>query len=77
MKKVIVTFIILFLISGCSKKVIYLSSWGTVVGIHKEYIEVRFNCENVRRPDCDAYARFDREKFGDDVTLFQRVNICL
>ena len=67
---------IVVLMSGCSRKVIYLSSWGTVVGIKEEYIEVRFNCENVRRPDCDAIARFDRYKFGDTVSLFQRVEIC-
>ena len=67
---------IVFSLSACSRKVIYLSSWGTVVGIKEEYIEVRFNCENVRRPDCDAIAKFDRSKFGNDIVLFQRLEIC-
>ncbi len=76
MRKVIVAFAILFFMSGCSRKVIYLSSWGTITGIYNDYIEVRFNCENVRRPDCDAIAKFDRSKFGNDIVLFQRLEIC-
>jgi hypothetical protein len=65
----------LMLLSSCSKKIIYLNSWGTVTKIGKEYIEVTFNCENVKRPDCQAIGRYSRHELGD-VTLFQRINLC-
>ena len=65
----------LMLLFSCSKKMIYLNSWATVTGVYDDYIEVSFNCENVKRPDCQAFARFSKAELGE-VTLFQRVNIC-
>lgn len=65
--------IVLFLLigAGCSSK-IYLSSYGYVVGVYKDYVEVRMPCSNVRRPDCYALLKIDREEIGD-VSFGQRV----
>jgi hypothetical protein len=68
--KVIVVLLLLFG-TGCSSK-IYLSSYGYVVGVYKDYVEVRIPCSNVRRPDCGAYLKIDREEMGD-VSFGQRV----
>lgn len=56
---------IVILMFECSIKVTYLSSWGTVTGIYDEYVEVRFNCANVRRLDCYAIVPVDRSQLGD------------
>lgn len=71
MKKLI---ILLSLISfGCSK-VVYLSPQGTVIGINDEYITVAFDCENVKRPDCEGIAKFSRKEF-QNVHLFQTIQL--
>ena len=65
--------ILLLLLGSCSSK-IYLSSDAYVVGIYKEYVEVKFNCSNVYRPDCYALLKIDRKEmpdviFGQKITL--------
>lgn len=52
---------IILLLTSC-KPTVYLSGVGEVVWISKDYIEVVFPCQNVKRPDCKGSARFDRNQ---------------
>lgn len=65
--------IIITLLSSCTTKV-YLTSDAYVVGIRENYVEVRFNCVNVRRPDCYAILPIDRSQLGE-VTVGNKLKI--
>jgi hypothetical protein len=65
--------LILTLLSSCTSKV-YLTSEAYIVGIHSNYIEVRFNCANVRRPDCYAILEIDKEELGE-VSIGQKLKM--
>ena len=65
--------IILTLLSSCTSKV-YLTSDAYVVGIREKYVEVRFNCANVRRPDCYAILAIDRDQLSE-VIIGQRLKM--
>ena len=65
--------ILLLLLCSCSSKA-YLSSTGYVVGVYQNYVEVKIDCSNVRRPDCYAVLKIDRKELGD-VSVLQKLEL--
>jgi hypothetical protein len=64
---------ILLAFTACSKTV-YLRSEAYVVGLQDNYVTVRFNCANVRRPDCYAILNVDRSLLGE-VSIGQQLKL--
>lgn len=73
MKTKLLITVLLLALSGCAKK-IYLSPEGRVVGLRNGYVEVKFDCSNVRRPDCYAILDVDRTLLGE-VSLGQKLKL--
>lgn len=65
--------ILILLITSCSPE-IYLSNVGYVSDFDSESVTVVFDCENVKRPDCAGYAKFDRSGF-DSVYVNKKIII--
>lgn len=65
--------ILLLLLGSCSSKA-YLSSTGYVVGVYEDYVEVKIDCSNIRRPDCYAILKIDRKELPD-VSVLQKLEL--
>lgn len=65
--------ILVIILSSCTKK-IYVSSDAYVVGIYENYIQIRYNCENVNNPACYAILDVSKKNLSE-VYLGQKLTL--